>query len=262
MICSDIDGTILNTRHQLTEATHRAAAQALAQGVKIVLVSARMPQGMEPIRQELELPDILICYGGALIAEDGRAVFNRHLPLQAAGRIIQAAQQLHVHTSLYRQDQWIIEQPDEWSEQESAITGLTPKIQPFPEVFQQWDAACTGPNKVLFMSEPERIRSLKQALDADELEGLTCYRSKPTYLEVVPTEGSKRKAVSFLCEHYGIPREEVLAIGDGENDQDMIAFAGTGVAMGNASDSVKNAADFVTETNDANGWALAIERFL
>lgn len=262
MICSDIDGTILNTRHQLTEATHQAVKQALAQGVKIVLVSARMPQGMEPIRRELKLPDILICYGGALIVEDGKAVFNRFLPLSAASQITQAARQLHVHTSLYRQDQWIIGQPDEWSDQETAITGLTPKIRPFSEVFQQWDAERTGPNKVLFMSEPERILTLKQTMDADGMEGLTCYRSKPSYLEVVSDEGSKRKAVSFLCERYGISREDVLAIGDGENDQDMIAFAGTGVAMGNAPESVKNAADFMTETNDANGWALAIQRFL
>lgn len=262
MICSDIDGTLLNTRHQLTEATHRAVKQALAQGVKIVLVSARMPQGMEPIRRELQLPDILICYGGALIAEDGKAVFSRFLPPSTVSRITQAAQQLHVHISLYCRDQWIIGQPDEWSEQEAAITGLTPKIQPFPEVFRQWDAEHTGPNKVLFMSDPKHIVALKQALNADAMKELTCYRSKPTYLEVIPTESSKRKAVSFLCERYGISRKDVLAIGDGENDQDMITFAGTGVAMGNASDNVKNIADFVTETNDANGWALAIQRFL
>ncbi|MFT9078420.1 Cof-type HAD-IIB family hydrolase [Ethanoligenens sp.] len=262
MICSDIDGTILNTSHQLTETTRRTAAEALAQGIRIVLVSARMPQGMEPIRLALSLPDTLICYGGALITEDGLAVFNRFLPLSEAEHILNAARQLHIHSSLYRQNHWIIEQPDAWAQQETDITGLVPEIVPFPDVFRQWNEAHTGPNKILFMAAPHDITVLKQAVEQEAHAGLICYRSKPTYLEVVPKDGSKRQAVSFLCKRYGISSKDILAIGDGENDRDMIAFAGIGVAMGNASDAIKQTANFITRTNDADGWAFAIQQFL
>ncbi|ADU26382.1 Cof-like hydrolase [Ethanoligenens harbinense YUAN-3] len=262
MIFSDIDGTILNTRHQLTEATRQAVAKALGKGVRIVLVSARMPQGMEPIRKELALPDILICYGGALIMEDGKAVFSRFLPLSETRKIAETAGRIGIHISLYRQDRWIIGQPDEWAGQESDITSLTPDICPFPDIFQQWEDARTGPNKILFMAKPDRITALKQALEHEVHTDLTFCRSKPTYLEVIPPESSKRLAVSFLCKRYGIPREDILAIGDGENDLDMIEFAGIGVAMGNAPASVKNTADFVTRTNDEDGWAFAVQNDL
>lgn len=262
MIFSDIDGTILNTGHQLTEATRQAASKALENKVKIVLVSARMPQGMEPIRKQLALPDILICYGGALITEGGKAVFSCYLPLSETRQITEIAERLGIHTNLYRQEHWIVGQLDEWAGQESDITGLTPDIRPLSTVFQQWDNDRTGPNKILFMSEPDRIAALKQVLDEQPYLGLNWYRSKPTYLEVVPSKGGKRQAVSFLCERYGIPREDILAIGDGENDLDMIQYAGIGVAMGNALNTIKQTADFVTRTNDADGWAFAIQRYV
>lgn len=262
MIFSDIDGTILNSAHQLTEATRNTAAEALENSMKIVLVSARMPQGMEPIRKQLALPDVLICYCGALIMEDGKAVFNRFLPLSEARQIIGVANRLGVHASLYREDRWIVGGTDAWAQQESDITGLMPDIRPFPSVFQQWEDTRAGPNKILFMADPEQITALKQVLDEEPHPGLNWYRSKPTYLEVVPSEGSKRQAVSFLCGRYGIPREDVLAIGDGENDIDMIEFAGVGVAMGNAPDTVKRAADLITRTNDMDGWAYAIRQYL
>ena len=261
MICLDVDGTILNTRHQITKSTRRTIAEVLEKGTMVVLVSARMPQGMEPFRKELGLQNVLICYGGALIMENGLAVFNKTLPLAEAHQVVRTAFRLNVHVSLYRQDRWIVERTDDWSEQESAITGLKPEAQRISSVFRKWNDEETGPNKLLFMADSNRITELKNILEREPLNGMSFYRSKPTYLEVVPSSGSKRQAVSFLCARYGIPKDEVLAIGDSENDLDMIQYAGIGVAMGNASASVKNAADFVTRTNDEDGAAFAIHNF-
>lgn len=261
MICLDIDGTLLNTEHQITDTTRKAIADAITKGALVVLVSARMPQGMEPIRKELALQDILVCYSGALIMENGMVIYNAALPIDEARDTVKTARSLQVHASLYKQEHWIVEKVDAWSEQETAIIGLQPEVKRFSSAVRSWREEGVGPNKLLFMADADKITELKETLDLKPHRGLECYRSKPTYLEAVPSEGSKRRAIAFLCERYGIPREETLAIGDNENDLDMIEYAGIGVAMGNAAESVKKAADFVTNTNDEDGAAFAIRKF-
>ena len=261
LICLDIDGTILTTEHQLTDETRKAIADVITKGTLVILVSARMPQGMEPIRKELNLQDILVCYSGALIMENGMAIYNASLPIDEARDAVKTARCLQVHASIYKQEHWIVEKMDAWSEQEAAIIGLQPESKRFSSAVRNWRDENMGPNKLLFMADAARITELKKTLDCQPHKGLEFYRSKPTYLEAVPSEGSKRHAIAFLCERYGIPREETLAIGDNENDRDMIEYAGIGVAMGNAAESVKKTADFVTNTNDEDGAAFAIKKF-
>ena len=107
-----------------------------------------------------------------------------------------------MHASLYKQEHWIVEKADEWSEQEAAIVGLQPEVKRFSSAVRSWREEGVGPNKLLFMADANKITELKGTLDSTPHTGVEFYRSKPTYLEAVPSEGSKRRAIAFLCERY------------------------------------------------------------
>jgi len=101
-----------------------------------------------------------------------------------------------------------------------------------------------------------------QLTESDLIKDLSISKSKPTYLEIMPLNVSKQCAINLLCLKYNIKKSEVFAVGDNFNDIEMIRFAGFGVAMGNAPEDVKKYADFVTYTNDEDGVAYAIEKFI
>lgn len=262
IIFSDIDGTLLNSSNKITEATKQAVAKAAEIGIKVVPVSARMPQGVEPISRELEIDDTAVYYGGAMVVDNGVCVLNEVLPHQYAVRCVMAAKNMGIHISLYRENSWIVEKYDKWQKQESEITGLNPDVRPLLSTLDEWKRSGTGANKLLFIASPEAIAALKCRLELEGKDISNLFCSKPTYMEVTSICASKQMAIDFLAGRYGIARKNIMAIGDGENDADMIAYAGFGVAMGNAPEGVKRLADFVTLSNDDDGFALAVQKFI
>jgi len=119
-----------------------------------------------------------------------------------------------------------------------------------------------GVSKVLWYDEIERIKEFERRLDGLLNLTVNFYTSQPFYLEFVDQNVSKAVALEKMGEYYGITREEMIAVGDGFNDLAMIEYAGLGVAMGNAPEEVKNAADYVTLSNDEDGVAKVIEVFI
>ena len=116
--------------------------------------------------------------------------------------------------------------------------------------------------KIMFVDEPEALEELIPNLSDDFKNSYNIFRSASFYLEVIHPEASKGKAVHHLAEKLGLTRDEVMCLGDHENDRDMIEYAGLGVAMGNAIDSIKEIANFVTTTNNKDGVAVAVEKFV
>ena len=113
----------------------------------------------------------------------------------------------------------------------------------------------------MIVGDPEPLHLLELEM-VPQLQGRAeAYRSEPFFLEVVPTGIDKAQGLSALLTHLGMQREEMMAFGDGFNDISMIQFAGMGIAMGNAQEVTKKAAGFVTESNEADGIAIALERF-
>ena len=113
-------------------------------------------------------------------------------------------------------------------------------------------------HKILCMGNSNDIQKLEEELEGANLSSISYYRSKDTYMEIVNNQVSKLGALSFLCDEYGVALENTLAIGDNFNDMPIIIHAGKGIAMGNAPDEVKQAADCVTDTNDENGFYKAL----
>ncbi|MBE0466620.1 MAG: HAD-IIB family hydrolase, partial [Candidatus Desulforudis sp.] len=120
-----------------------------------------------------------------------------------------------------------------------------------------------SPTKVLTIaSEAEILAQMRDMQTFFPAEQVHITRSKPYFLEFSHPLATKGRALEHLAGHYGIPREAVMAVGDGYNDLDMIEYAGLGVMMANAREEVKRYADYVTGSNDADGVAEAVERFV
>lgn len=258
-VFSDIDGTLINSNHVITEKTKLAVQKATRLGVPFVLVSARMPSGILPLQQELEIDSPIICYSGSLVIDcrSNTTIFSKGLPQENVVDIYEAVKSKfsNIHISIYSHDQWVVENPqDKWVVQEQDIIGSQPTqanlktfINTNPEI-----------HKILCMGPTEEIEELEGALKKDNA-ALSIYKSKDTYLEIMSGDASKSKAIQQIISYYGFKKEEIMAIGDNFNDIDMLKFAGLGIAMGNAPDEVKKYANQVTSSNDEEGLSLSLE---
>ncbi|MDD3745748.1 MAG: Cof-type HAD-IIB family hydrolase [Anaerostipes sp.] len=250
-VFSDIDGTLLNTKHEVSKDTKEVIQEIMKHGIPFVLVSARMPKGMISIRDEIKAHYPMICYSGALIVDaDGNDLFSCNFKQSTAKNIYKSLRKYSTDISIniYSENRWIVEDKEEkWAKQESEITGVIPEEINFEnkEVF-------TCVHKYLCMGEPEEINKVENFLKVEYPE-VRIYKSKPTYLEIMTMEASKSNAIRLLEDYFHIQKEETIAFGDGFNDIDMISYAGVGVAMGNAADEVKEVADIVADTNENEG---------
>ncbi|WP_196220158.1 Cof-type HAD-IIB family hydrolase [Terrilactibacillus tamarindi] len=264
LVCSDIDGTIINSDHKLSLGTKKAAKVLQQKKIPLVLVSARMPQAMIPLQEELGSSGPLICFSGALVLGEERLDGTREVLKNAC--LNQKDVQDIYHTCVekfpqisftaYNKTDWLVSSDqDGWVIQEHDITGTPMNVFSF-----QSDSLYPEVNKILCMGPRQVIKTLEEHLHVN-FSDLTIYRSKPNYLEIMAQHVSKSNAISILLERYQINREDVIAFGDNYNDIDMLQACGLGVAMGNAPDEVKAISDAVTLTNDEEGIKVALEKY-
>jgi Cof subfamily protein (haloacid dehalogenase superfamily) len=261
MVCLDIDGTLLNSNHEITEKV-KSTINIVANDKKIpvILVSARMPKGIKFLQKELGIEAPIICYSGALILDKDNDVLAREfIDVSDLEEIHKLTRKNNIHMSLYKDDEWYIEELDYWAKQESEITNIIPNTTKFEVLIEQWRREGAGPSKILCMSNPEEINFLKENIYGIDLN---IYPSKPTYLEIMPIKASKTSAINCLQKKFSIDKSEIIAMGDNYNDIDMLEYAGVGVAMGNAPEEVKRHVNDVTLTNDEDGVAEALIKYV
>ena len=262
MICLDIDGTLLNSNHKISEKVKNAInIVANEKNISVILVSARMPKGIKFLQKELGIEQPIICYSGALIlGKDNNMLSKELIDIFNLEEIYKLVNDNNIHISLYKDDEWYIEEMDYWAKQESEITNIIPKVTDFNDLIELWEIEGTGgPNKILCMASPDKINLLKENIKDNELN---IYPSKPTYLEIMPTNASKTSAINILQKKFNVDKSEIIAMGDNYNDIDMLEYAGLGIAMGNSPDDVKKHANDVTLTNDEDGVAETLEKYV
>lgn len=268
-ICTDIDGTLLDSRRELSPRTI-AAIRRLDNRIPVILASSRMPGAMRHLQEELGiLNHPMICFnGGYVLLYNGESptpvVFDTvHIPAPICAAIVEMAQGTEVHVSLYTEDQWYAPQFDKWAEKEERVTKVSPNIAVLDEVVNDWHTNDTGAHKVMCMGPEQEIQDMAEALTERFGKDIYIYRSKSTYLELAPRSISKATALELLLrEKYGIAMAEVMAFGDNYNDVDMLRAAGLGIAVGNAREEVKAVADEITLNSTEDGVAIAIEKHL
>lgn len=256
-VFTDIDGTLLNTSHKIPKLTKKKVKELQASGVPVILVSARMPKGMEEIRDELGAKSPMVCYSGALVVDEAkRPLYSAFLPADVVKKLYHMMKggKWNVVLNIYSNDNWYVEDlNNRWVKTEMEITGIEAEECSF-----QTEKVCQEVHKLLCMGEKEEIKALEEAL-ISEFPDIRIYRSKDTYLEIMSMQASKSDAIRILEKRFRISRAETIAFGDSHNDIDMLDYAGLGVAMGNADIEVKEAADIITEINDREGLRKILE---
>ncbi len=259
IVFSDIDGTFLKSDHSVSEAVKDAARKVIAKGVPVILVSGRMPSAIRLIQNEAGFKAPFISYSGALTSDaDGKTLGSIGLNRETALKIKRYAERFYpdIECCTYSEDRWITDDDTTPAvNAERKIIKKAPEKGKPSELLSPEDTV----HKLLCIGDPERLDALRLDL-IPQFPECRIYKSQPRYLEVMSKDACKSAAAELLCEKLGIRREEVLAFGDNYNDADLLEFAGTGVAMGNAPDDVKSSADEIADTNDNDGTAKILKR--
>ncbi|WP_278497996.1 sugar-phosphatase [Pantoea vagans] len=264
LIAIDMDGTLLNPQHEITPGVKSALDRARKQGVSIVLTTGRPFVGIQRYLMELDMqaPDqYAISNNGALVhqAADGECVAEVTLTFDDYLYIENLARELGVHFQAFDKSHLYTPNKDisEYTIHEASLTGIPVRYRAVEEM----DRAMRFP-KLMMIDRPALLDAAIARLPEHAQQTYTILKSAPYYLEILDRRVNKGQGVRMLAEKLGLKQEEVMAIGDQENDLAMIEYAGTGVAMGNAIDSVKKIAQFITKTNMEDGVAHAIEELV
>lgn len=263
MIVLDLDGTLTNRDKEITPRTREALFKLKQSGGVIVLASGRPTYGIMPIAKELKLHEtggyILSFNGGRIIdCKSGETIFAKELPVTSNQRIIRMAKEYGVNILTYEDDLIIAaDASDEYVCKESVINKLEVK-----EVKDMENYVTFPVVKYLLLEEGNYLAMVEPKMKAALGRDYSVYRSEPYFLEILPKGIDKAASLERLLERLGMSKEEMIACGDGYNDLSMIQYAGLGVAMENAVLPVRNAADYITASNNDDGIAQVVEKFM
>jgi Cof subfamily protein (haloacid dehalogenase superfamily) len=254
LVC-DLDGTLIDRSMALEPALVAAFKRAAARGLHVSIATGRMPAAVDRYREELDIQAPLIYYNGALIRDpaSGRDLLSHQLPRGILRKAFHVFANAPVHPLFFRDDQLHCLELSLPIRGFCADEGLRAHVIPDPEDFLQQGAFV----KALFIGDPDVLPIVREDLEGVIGSDAKLLRTASHYLELVPAAASKGSALSRLAEHLGVPLGRVVAVGDQENDLEMIRAAGLGVAMAHAPDAVRSAADRIAPAA-ADGGLLAL----
>ena len=257
IVFMDIDGTLLDSQHRVMPQTKARVQELHRRGIPIVLCSARPPEGVNRVAGQVGLYGARACYNGGLIYDAYSTILRDvgidiHRAMDFRRFVAERFPELVVSAYLY--NIWMTEDPRHpMIRQEAEISGCAPLMGELEQVA----GAVSHVHKLLCIGDPAQIRTL-QRLVRQYFPQLTALRSKANYLEILPPQSTKGSAAQVLLQHYGLSADQAVAFGDSDVDADLLQYCGLGVAMGNAPRQVKEAADYVTASNDEEGVYIAL----
>jgi Cof subfamily protein (haloacid dehalogenase superfamily) len=243
----------------LRDRTRAAIARALASRLRVIVVTGRMFRSVRPYLAEAGLADPVVCYQGAVVADPGTGRFLRHepIPLELAREVIEAVIAEDVHLNAYVGDELYVARHTEEAQAYASFQKL-----PVHEVGDLLAWLDEPPTKLVAVGEPRRLDRLEERMKAHF--GTRAYISKslPYFLEFASPEVTKASGMAFVASHLGFSRERTVAFGDGENDVELLEWAGYAVAVANAHERVLDVADFVCPPVGDEGVAQVLDAFL
>lgn len=261
LIALDLDGTIIGRHMHASPRVHRAIRAASDAEVTVTLASGRFFGSTLVLAQELDIRAPLICYQGALIkdAETTETLLCRGIPMNLAQAVLDHAARHRLDVAACLDDRIYVGE-------------LTSGLRFFAEYSPQREEVVSvgdlpafltrEPLKLVFVTDEHQAPTAATALTERFGSELNVVRSFARFVEITHKAASKGQALAFLANQLGVARQETMAIGDNDNDADMVAWAGVGVAMGNATEAVKRVAVHVTGTLAEDGAATAIEHLV
>jgi Cof subfamily protein (haloacid dehalogenase superfamily) len=268
LIAMDMDGTLLNSKKEVSERSKNALKKASELGVKLIVCTGRIFTSAKVYARIVGTESPIIASNGAYIREKDRdeVIYEKTLKDKTVHKIVNMIKSYGLNPQIFTLDSIFTEKLSHFSANYKRWNETLPedervKIFVVEDLHKSIEENSGKFLKVVVASEEiEKIRKLKEEIK-EKLE-VTAISSGIDNIEIMAPGISKGNAVKILAEYYGISRDEVICIGDNENDLSMIEYAGLGIAMGNATEELKKAASYITDTNDNDGVAKAIEKFI
>lgn len=260
LIALDIDGTLTNSRKEVTPETLKALLEAQSRGTRLMLASARPAPGLFAMRDLLEMREhggILMSYNGGRIVDAGtdRTLFQLGMELDTAKRLLRRLKAFPVTPIIDDGRVFYVTDPQGYKVEFECRNNRMECVA----VDDLAEALTFTPVKILMAVQPECLLAVQARVAEILPEELVVVRTAPFYLEIVPKAVNKGQGLLDVCRVLNIDPANTAAFGDAENDIPMLQAAGMGVAMGNAEQAVKALADHVTCSNDEDGIAAALK---
>lgn len=257
LIAIDMDETLITSDKRITERSIAAMREAEAAGAYVVLASGRMAANVKALYGPLKLNSPCICGGGSQIVDkDFNLIHTCYIDPPLAKKVLDFAKELGVYVQIFDDDKFCFQKYSPFTEVYQEISGLTPKEMP-----NLFELEYVNTPKILIIEDAEKMKGI-QAQMVERFPKLNIGRSRPHFLEMNNPEGNKGVALRVLAEKLGLKQEELIAIGDNQIDASMIAYAGLGVAVGNALEEIKAIADYISADNNHEGVTEVIEKFI
>jgi L-threonylcarbamoyladenylate synthase len=262
LIALDLDDTLLKTDLTISETNRLAVRRAEEEGIAVVIASGRNRRALDRYVAELGMdlhPGYVICDNGALVAAtDTDEILVRHVFSERDAReAFAVVRELGLPAELYRDGAIHASFDNPYSHTDARLSSLALIVE------ENFEALLSDPvPKFVIPGDPARLKAALPIIRSRLGEKVNVFISKPYFLEILPAAADKGTGLKILSEKLGIPREDILVIGDAMNDAGMVSYAGYGIAMRNGVPELKALARWITrKTNEENGVAETIERF-
>lgn len=268
LICMDMDGTLLNDKKEVSERAKAAISKAHDLGVKVVIATGRIFVSAEYYGDIIGVKAPIIASNGAYVREkdSDKSIYEEGLGSENYELVVQMLSKYDIIPHFYTEDTIYTEKLVHSSLAYKKANKTLPRNRQVKiEVVDNWNSffAEERPRIIKAMAVSEESEKIIRAKNEFiKLNKFQVVSSMKDSFEIMAKATSKGNALKKICDFYGIDRNEIISIGDNENDISMIKFAGLGVAMGNAEESVKNIADYITATNEDDGVAKVIEKYI
>jgi Cof subfamily protein (haloacid dehalogenase superfamily) len=259
LVISDVDGTLLTRDKRLTDASRAAVAALARQGIGFTITSSRPPRGLRMFVAPLSLKLPMGAFnGGVVVDPDMRVKSQQFLPAPVVERALAVLERHGVEPWLFTAEQWIIR-----ARAAARVAFEERTIQVEPVVTTDFAPHLSQLGKIVGVSDDfDLLQRCEAAMQSALGDSASAVRSQTYYLDITPPGFDKGTFVQAMAKRLGITTDAVATIGDMQNDLAMFRVSGTSIAMGNATDSVKDQATNVTATNEQDGFAEAMEMIL
>jgi Cof subfamily protein (haloacid dehalogenase superfamily) len=257
-VLADVDGTLVTQEKVLSERAIAAVGRLREQGIEFAVTSGRPPRGMSMLIEPLALTTPISAFNGGLIVRPDMSVLEQKtIPEAVVGPAIELLSAAGLDVWLYSGADWLVRDPKAPHVDRESST-----VRFGPTVVKGFDAV-KDVAKIVGVSDNHDLVAATTRQAREKLgDHVSAAQSQPYYLDITHPRANKGEVVNYLSAQLGIPGSQFATIGDMPNDVLMFARSGLSIAMGNASPEVQRAARRVTASNEQEGFAKAMERFV
>lgn len=264
VICTDIDGTLLNDECLINDFDKKMLKKAYEEkNIQTILTSGRFKAGLIGIQKELDFPTGYSCFNGSYVEINNKVLNDIRIELSYLKKLIPIIENnnsypiiFDLHNSYMNDKGSCFDLQENWMPNTTIATPLMPLIK-------KWEKINYRPFKLLARDEnPDNLIKTKKLIDEANIEGIDTFLSSPIFLEIVPSGVSKGSTIKILCDNLKIKKENIMSFGDYDNDLELIKESGYGIAMKNAIKELKDIAFDITDSNNESGLGKAINKYI